>query len=199
MRRAPCRWRPPSHAAPGMPISTRAASSIRADHTVAAGQVDVVGMTRADRRSGSSAQGARASTTSARVGPNEGCIDRIYQGKPVRPEPATAARPSSPVQRRRSPRRSSWSVAASRGWRRHEWRRRGHRVVLFEKRRLAALAPARSPVRGHRALPRRSEARGGRPARSRGHAVRRAGGRPMPSSSRPGRIIIPLPATASTS
>src|SRR5438309_5859683 len=75
-------------AAPGMPIfhASRIVDPVHADRTVAAGQIDVVGMTRAliaDPELPRKAQEGRLDDIRTCVGANEGCIDRIYQGKPV--------------------------------------------------------------------------------------------------------------------
>src|SRR5213595_3688979 len=76
------------HAAPGMPIfhASRIVDPVHADRTVAAGQIDVVGMTRAliaDPDLPRKAREGRLDDIRTGVGANEGCIDRIYQGKPV--------------------------------------------------------------------------------------------------------------------
>jgi mycofactocin system FadH/OYE family oxidoreductase 2 len=75
-------------AAPGLPIfhASRIVDPVQADGIVAAGQVDVVGMTRAliaDPDLPRKARDGRLDDIRACVGANEGCIDRIYQGKPV--------------------------------------------------------------------------------------------------------------------
>ncbi|MGH3118063.1 MAG: FAD-dependent oxidoreductase, partial [Gaiellales bacterium] len=75
-------------AAPGMPIlhASRIVDPLHADRIVAAGQIDVVGMTRAliaDPDLPRKAREGRLDDIRACVGANEGCIDRIYQGKPV--------------------------------------------------------------------------------------------------------------------
>src|SRR5436853_11546 len=75
-------------AAPGMPIfhASRIVDPVHADRTVAAGHIDVVGMTRAliaDPDLPRKAREARLDDIRTCVGANEGCIDRIYQGKPV--------------------------------------------------------------------------------------------------------------------
>src|SRR2546428_7967102 len=71
-----------------MPIltATRIVDPIQADQIVAAGPVDVVGMTRAliaDPDLPRKARAGRPDDIRTCVGANEGCIDRIYQGKPV--------------------------------------------------------------------------------------------------------------------
>src|SRR5438093_7026730 len=76
------------HAAPGMPIfhASRIVDPVHADRTVAAGQIDVLGMTRAliaDPDLPRKAREGRLDDIRTCVGANEGCIDRIYQGKPV--------------------------------------------------------------------------------------------------------------------
>jgi dimethylglycine catabolism A len=75
-------------AAPGVAIlhASRIVDPVQADGIVAAGQVDVVGMTRAliaDPDLPRKAREGRFDDIRACVGANEGCIDRIYQGKPV--------------------------------------------------------------------------------------------------------------------
>jgi len=75
-------------AAPGLPIlhASRIVDPVHADRVVAAGNVDVVGMTRAliaDPDLPRKAREGRLDDIRTCVGANEGCIDRIYQGKPV--------------------------------------------------------------------------------------------------------------------
>jgi 2,4-dienoyl-CoA reductase-like NADH-dependent reductase (Old Yellow Enzyme family)/thioredoxin reductase len=75
-------------AAPGVAIlhASRIVDPVHADRLVAAGQVDVVGMTRAliaDPDLPRKARDGRLDDIRTCVGANEGCIDRIYQGKPV--------------------------------------------------------------------------------------------------------------------
>ena len=75
-------------AVPGMPIfhASRIVDPRHADRLVADGQVDVVGMTRAliaDPDLPRKAREGRLDDIRTCVGANEGCIDRIYQGKPV--------------------------------------------------------------------------------------------------------------------
>ena len=75
-------------AVPGMPIlhASRIVDPLHADRLVAAGDVDVVGMTRAliaDPDLPRKAHEGRLDDIRTCVGANEGCIDRIYQGKPV--------------------------------------------------------------------------------------------------------------------
>lgn len=75
-------------AAPGLPIlhASRIVDPLHADRIVAAGDVDVVGMTRAliaDPDLPRKAREGRLDDIRTCVGANEGCIDRIYQGKPV--------------------------------------------------------------------------------------------------------------------
>src|SRR5947207_10166653 len=75
-------------AAPAMPIfhASRIVDPVHADRIVAAGHVDVVGMTRAliaDPDLPRKAREGRLDDIRTCVGANEGCIDRIYQGKPV--------------------------------------------------------------------------------------------------------------------
>jgi 2,4-dienoyl-CoA reductase-like NADH-dependent reductase (Old Yellow Enzyme family) len=59
---------------------------VHADQILADGSVDVVGMTRAliaDPDMPRKAREGRLDDVRQCVGANEGCIDRIYQGKPV--------------------------------------------------------------------------------------------------------------------
>ncbi len=76
------------NAAPDVAIlhASRIVDPVQADGIVAAGHVDVVGMTRAliaDPDLPRKAREGRLDDIRACVGANEGCIDRIYQGKPV--------------------------------------------------------------------------------------------------------------------
>src|SRR5438094_2059903 len=75
-------------AAPALPIlhASRIVDPIQADQLAAAGQIDVVGMTRAliaDPELPRKAREGRLDDIRRCVGANEGCIDRIYQGKAV--------------------------------------------------------------------------------------------------------------------
>ena len=75
-------------AAPGVAIlhASRIVDPVHADRLVAAGDIDVVGMTRAliaDPELPRKAREGRLDDIRTCVGANEGCIDRIYQGKPV--------------------------------------------------------------------------------------------------------------------
>src|SRR3989442_1356437 len=75
-------------AAPRLPIfhASRIVDPLHADRLVAAGQIDVVGMTRAliaDPELPRKAREGRLDDIRRCVGANEGCIDRIYQGKAV--------------------------------------------------------------------------------------------------------------------
>src|SRR3989442_3734971 len=75
-------------AAPRMPIlhASRIVDPTHADRIIAAGHVDVVGMTRAliaDPDLPRKAREGRFDDIRTCVGANEGCIDRIYQGRPV--------------------------------------------------------------------------------------------------------------------
>src|SRR2546427_5698354 len=71
-----------------MPIlhASRIVDPAHADRIIAAGHIDVVGMTRAliaDPDLPRKARAGRPDDIRTCVGANEGCIDRIYQGKPV--------------------------------------------------------------------------------------------------------------------
>jgi mycofactocin system FadH/OYE family oxidoreductase 2 len=75
-------------AVPDLPIfhATRIVDPVHADQILADGAVDVVGMTRAliaDPDMPRKAREGRLDDIRQCVGANEGCIDRIYQGKPV--------------------------------------------------------------------------------------------------------------------
>ena len=152
------------HAAPGMPIfhASRIVDPVHADRTVAAGQIDVVGMTRAliaDPDLPRKAQEGRLDDIRTCVGANEGCIDRIYQGKPVTcvQNPATGREAElGEVHAATKPKKV---VVIGGGVAGLEAARmaavRGHRVVLFEKTAelggqvlLAARAPARAEYAG---------------------------------------------------
>src|SRR5215470_1091900 len=151
-------------AAPGVAIfhASRIVDPVHADRVVAAGEVDVVGMTRAliaDPELPRKAREGRLDDIRTCVGANEGCIDRIYQGKPVTcvQNPATGReRELADVHRAAKPRKV---VVVGGGVAGLEASRmaalRGHRVVLFEKTAelggqvlLAARAPARGEYAG---------------------------------------------------
>ena len=150
-------------AAPGMPIfhASRIVDPAHADRVVTEGQIDVVGMTRALIADPDLPRKAREGRLDIRtcVGANEGCIDRIYLGKPVTciQNPATGReRELGEVQRAATPRKV---VVVGGGVAGLEAARmaavRGHRVVLFEKTAelggqvlLAARAPARAEYAG---------------------------------------------------
>ena len=151
-------------AAPGMPIlhASRIVDPAHADRVVTAGQIDVVGMTRAliaDPDLPRKAREGRLDDIRTCVGANEGCIDRIYQGKPVTciQNPATGReRELGEVRRAATPRKV---VVIGGGVAGMEAARmaavRGHRVVLFEKTAelggqvlLASRAPARAEYAG---------------------------------------------------
>jgi N,N-dimethylglycine/sarcosine dehydrogenase len=151
-------------AVPGVPIfhASRIVDPVHADRTVAAGQIDVVGMTRAliaDPDLPKKARDGRLDDVRTCVGANEGCIDRIYQGKPVTcvQNPATGReRELAEVHPAKTPKKV---VVVGGGVAGLEAARmaavRGHRVVLFEKTAelggqvlLAARAPARAEYAG---------------------------------------------------
>jgi len=148
----------------GVPIfhASRIVDPVHADRTVAAGQIDVVGMTRAliaDPDLPKKARDGRLDDIRTCVGANEGCIDRIYQGKPVTcvQNPATGReRELADVHPAKTPKKV---VVVGGGVAGLEAARmaavRGHRVVLFEKTAelggqvlLAARAPARAEYAG---------------------------------------------------
>jgi mycofactocin system FadH/OYE family oxidoreductase 2 len=151
-------------ASPQTPIfhASRIVDPVHADRTVAAGHVDVVGMTRAliaDPDLPRKAREGRLDDIRTCVGANEGCIDRIYQGKPVTcvQNPATGREVElAEVHAAAKPKRV---VVVGGGVAGLEAARmaaaRGHRVVLFEKAAelggqvlLAARAPARAEYAG---------------------------------------------------
>jgi mycofactocin system FadH/OYE family oxidoreductase 2 len=151
-------------AAPGIPIlhASRIVDPAHADRLVAAGQIDVVGMTRAliaDPDLPRKALESRFDDIRTCVGANEGCIDRIYQGKPVTcvQNPATGREAElAEVRAATTPKKV---VVVGGGVAGLEAARmaavRGHRVVLFEKASelggqvlLAARAPERSEYAG---------------------------------------------------
>ena len=151
-------------AVPGMPVfhATRIVDPIHADQLLAQGSADVVGMTRAliaDPELPRKAQEGRFDDIRQCVGANEGCIDRIYQGKPVtcvqnpavgREDELGEVRPAAMRKR---------VVVVGGGVAGLEAARvaaiRGHGVVLFEKETevggqvlIAARAPARTDYAG---------------------------------------------------
>src|SRR2546425_3856515 len=151
-------------AAPQMPLfhASRIVDPVHADRTVAAGHVDVVGMTRAliaDPDLPRKVREGRLDDIRTCVGANEGCIDRIYQGKPVTcvQNPATGREGELGDVRKASVAKKV--VVVGGGVAGLEAARvaalRGHRVVLFEKDTqlggqvlLAARAPARADYAG---------------------------------------------------
>jgi mycofactocin system FadH/OYE family oxidoreductase 2 len=151
-------------AAPALPIlhASRIVDPIQADELAAAGQVDVVGMTRAliaDPDLPRKAREGRFDDIRTCVGANEGCIDRIYLGKAVTcvQNPATGREGELGDIRKASVAKKV--VVVGGGVAGLEAARvtalRGHRVVLFEKDAqlggqvlLAARAPARAEYAG---------------------------------------------------
>lgn len=151
-------------AVPGLPIfhATRIVDPIHADQLLAEGSIDVVGMTRAliaDPEMPRKAREGRLDEIRQCVGANEGCIDRIYQGKPVTcvQNPA-AGREGELGEVRPAPVRKKVVVVGG-GVAGLEAARmatlRSHRVVLFEKEvevggqvLIAARAPARADYAG---------------------------------------------------
>src|SRR5437867_299902 len=152
------------HAAPGMPIfhASRIVDPVHADRAVAAGDIDVIGMTRAliaDPDLPRKAREGRLDDIRTCVGANEGCIDRIYLGKPVTcvQNPATGREAELGDVGKASVAKKV--VVVGGGVAGLEAARvaalRGHRVVLFEKDTrlggqvlLAARAPARADYAG---------------------------------------------------
>src|SRR5262245_20908024 len=151
-------------AVPGMPIfhAGRIVDPAHADQVIADGQIDMVGMTRAliaDPDLPNKVRQGRADDVRTCVGANEGCIDRIYQGKPVTciQNPATGRELEMGEPARAAvPRRVLIVGAGVAGL---EAARvvalRGHRVTLVEREDqvggqvlIAARAPARAELAG---------------------------------------------------
>ena len=151
-------------AVPGMPVfhAGRIVDPVHADQILADGSIDLVGMTRAliaDPDLPRKAIEGRLDDVRLCVGANEGCIDRIYQGKPVtciqNPETGREtelAEPLPAAMRRRV-------VVVGAGPAGLEAARvaalRGHHVVLLEREAevggqvlIAARAPARAEYAG---------------------------------------------------
>jgi len=151
-------------AVPGMPIlhASRIVDPIHADRLVAAGHVDVVGMTRAliaDPELPRKAREGRLDDIRTCVGANEGCIDRIYQGKAVTCVQNPAAGREAELEDVAPAATSKRVVVVGGGVAGLEAARmaalRGCRVVLFEKGAalggqvlLASRAPARAEYEG---------------------------------------------------
>jgi mycofactocin system FadH/OYE family oxidoreductase 2 len=151
-------------AVPGMPIlhASRIVDPRHADRIVAEGQVDVVGMTRAliaDPDLPRKAREGRLDDIRTCVGANEGCIDRIYQGKAVTcvQNPATGREAElgdvRPAATAKNVVIVGGGVAGLEAARTASLR--GHHVVLLEKTTelggqvlLAARAPARAEYAG---------------------------------------------------
>src|SRR5262245_51146571 len=151
-------------AAPGIPIlhASRIVEPAHADRLVAAGQIDVVGMTRAliaDPDLPRKALEGRFDDIRTCVGANEGCIDRIYQGRPVTCVQNPATGREAELAEVRAAAKPKNVVVIGGGVAGLEAARmaavRGHRVVLFEKTLelggqvlLAARAPERAEYAG---------------------------------------------------
>lgn len=151
-------------AVPGMPIlhASRVVDPRHAARIVADGHVDVVGMTRAliaDPELPRKARDGRLDDIRLCVGANEGCIDRIYQGKPVTCVQNPAAGREGELGETRPASTAHRVVVVGGGVAGLEAARtaalRGHRVVLLEKAGelggqvlLAARAPARAEYAG---------------------------------------------------
>jgi dimethylglycine catabolism A len=151
-------------AAPGMPIfhASRIVEPIQAERLLAEGRIDVVGMTRAliaDPELPRKAREGRLDDIRTCVGANEGCIDRIYQGKPITcvQNPSTGREDElNEIHRAARPKKVvivGGGVAGLEAARTAALR--GHRVVLFEKEAavggqvlVAARAPARAEYGG---------------------------------------------------
>ena len=151
-------------AVPGMPIfhAGRIVDPVHAEQLLADGSIDLVGMTRAliaDPDLPRKAIEGRLDDVRLCVGANEGCIDRIYQGKPVTciqnpgtgremelAEPVAAAMPRRVVVVGAGPAGLEAARVAA---------LRGHRVVFLEREAevggqvlIAARAPARAEYAG---------------------------------------------------
>jgi dimethylglycine catabolism A len=151
-------------AAPAIPIlhASRIVDPAHADRLVAEGQIDVVGMTRAliaDPDLPEKAREGRIDDIRICVGANEGCIDRIYQGKPVTCVQNPATGREAELAEVRAAAKPKKVVVVGGGVAGLEAARmaavRGHRVVLFEKAAelggqvlLAARAPERAEYAG---------------------------------------------------
>ncbi len=151
-------------AVPGMPIfhAGRIVDPVHADQILADGSIDLVGMTRAliaDPDLPNKVRQGRADDVRLCVGANEGCIDRIYQGKPVtciqNPGTGRETELGDPVPAAVSRR----VVVVGAGVAGLEAARtaalRGHRVVILEREAevggqvlIAARAPARAEYAG---------------------------------------------------
>ncbi len=151
-------------AVPGIPVfhASRIVDPVHADQILADGAIDLVGMTRAliaDPDLPRKARDGRIEDIRVCVGANEGCIDRIYQGKPVTciQNPGVSregelAEPTPAATRRRI-------VVVGAGVAGLEAARvaalRGHRVILLEREAevggqvlLASRAPQRAEYGG---------------------------------------------------
>jgi mycofactocin system FadH/OYE family oxidoreductase 2 len=151
-------------AAPAIPIlhASRIVDPAHADRLVAERQIDVVGMTRAliaDPDLPRKALEGRFDDIRICVGANEGCIDRIYQGKPVTCVQNPATGREAELAEIRAAAKPKKVVVVGGGVAGLEAARmaavRGHRVVLFEKAAelggqvlLAARAPERAEYAG---------------------------------------------------
>ncbi len=151
-------------AVPSMPVlhATRIVDPIHAEQILAEGYVDVVGMTRAmiaDAEMPRKAREGRFDDIRQCVGANEGCIDRIYQGKAVTciQNPVTSREDELGDVRPAAVRKKvvvvGGGVAGLEAARMASLR--GHRVVLFEKEGevggqvlIAARVPARADYAG---------------------------------------------------
>ena len=151
-------------AVPGMPVlhAGRIVDPVHADRVLADGSIDLVGMTRAliaDPDMPRKAREGRLDDVRPCVGANAGCIDRIYQGKPVTciqnpgtgretelGEPARAAASRRVVVVGAGPAGLEAARLAA---------LRGHHVILFEREPevggqvlIAARAPVRAELAG---------------------------------------------------
>jgi N,N-dimethylglycine/sarcosine dehydrogenase len=129
-------------AAPDLAIfhASRIVDPVQADRLVAGGEIDVVGMTRAliaDPDLPRKARAGHLDDIRTCVGANEGCIDRIYLGKPVTCVQNPAAGRERELAETRRASRAKRVVIVGGGVAGLEAARmaalRGHRVTLFEQ------------------------------------------------------------------
>jgi len=151
-------------AVPDVPVfhASRIVDPVHADRILADGSIDVVGMTRAliaDPEMPRKAREGRLDEIRQCVGANEGCIDRIYQGKPVSCIQNPGAGREAELGELRPAAVRKRVVVVGGGVAGLETARvaalRGHGVVLFEKARelggqvlVAARTPARADYAG---------------------------------------------------
>src|SRR5262245_37981796 len=142
--------------------ATRIVDPVHADQILAGGGIDMVGMTRAliaDPDLPRKARDGRLDDIRTCVGANEGCIDRIYQGKPVTCIQNPGAGRETELAEPARAESSRQVVIVGAGVAGLEAARvsalRGHRVILFERESevggqvlVASRAPARAEYAG---------------------------------------------------